>query len=115
MNLRAYYQRIREVAAELEPEGESVWLTSLATPDGGRAGVCVEAPRELAAKLIVEGRSRRAAADEVAKEQQRAAQMNRAVSGAGRVCVELSAVRQAETAEPGRVRAEPGRTGKRDR
>jgi hypothetical protein len=90
MNLRAYYQKIREMAVELEPEGESVWLTSLATSDGGRAGVCVEAPRELAARLIVEGKSRKATADEVAREMKRQAGMNPVVGLTERVQVELS-------------------------
>jgi hypothetical protein len=90
MNLRAYYQKIREVAVELEPEGESVWLTSLATPDGGRAGVCVEAPRELAAKLIVEGKSRKATAEEVALDRKRQAGMNPVAGMTERVHVELS-------------------------
>jgi hypothetical protein len=92
MNLRAYYQKIREVAAELEPEGESVWLISLATPDGGRAGVAVEAPRELAAKLIVEGKSRKATAEEVAMETKRQAGMNPAGGTTNRLQVELSSV-----------------------
>ena len=92
MNLRAYYQKIREMAAELEPEGASVWLTSLATPDGGRAGVVVEAPRELAAKLIVEGKSRKATPDEVARETKRQAGLNPVGGTTDRLQVELNSV-----------------------
>ena len=41
-------------------------VVSLATPDGGRAGVLTEAPRAIAAKMIVEG-SARLATDEEAE------------------------------------------------
>ncbi len=56
MNLRAYYKKIREVEHSI-PE-EFTIVTSLETPDGGRAGVCTEVTRAQAAKLIVEGRAR---------------------------------------------------------
>ena len=52
MDLRAYYQKIRQL--EVEIREESVVVTSLATPDGGRAGVRTEVPRSVAARLIAD-------------------------------------------------------------
>lgn len=52
MELRAYYQKIRQIEAEIREE--SVVVTSLATPDGGRAGVRTEVPRSVAARLIAD-------------------------------------------------------------
>jgi len=62
MDLRSYYRRLREVEAMI-PE-EHVVLVSIATPEGGKAGVRTEAPKAIAAKLIAEGRARLANADE---------------------------------------------------
>lgn len=56
MDLKAYYQKLRQVEAGLT--NPSVVLVSLATPDGGRAGVATEAPRDVAAKMIVDGSAR---------------------------------------------------------
>lgn len=53
MDLKSYYRKIREV--ELAIEDEWPLVVSLATRDGGRAGVLTEVPRMLAAKLIVDG------------------------------------------------------------
>lgn len=53
MDLKTYYQRIREVAATIA--SESVVLVSRATPGGGRAGCLTEVPREVAARMLVEG------------------------------------------------------------
>jgi hypothetical protein len=62
MDLRAYYTKIRETEALLE--GDHVVVVSLATSEGGKAGVRTEAPRGIAAKLIAEGRARVATAEE---------------------------------------------------
>ena len=62
MDLRAYYRKVREVEASISEE--HVVLVSLATPEGGKAGVRTEAPRAIAAKLIAEGRARLANAEE---------------------------------------------------
>ena len=53
MDLKTYYQRIREVSATLA--NESVVLVSRATPGGGRADRFTEVPREVAARMLVEG------------------------------------------------------------
>lgn len=62
MDLRTYYQRIREADESLN--GEHIVMVSLPTPEGGKAGVKTEAPRVIAAKMIAEQRARVATADE---------------------------------------------------
>lgn len=56
MDVRAYYKKVRD--AEATVKGKEAVLVSLATPEGGKAGVRTEAPRAIAAKLIAEGRAR---------------------------------------------------------
>jgi hypothetical protein len=86
MDLKVYYQKIRQIEAAL---GEAyVVLVSQDTPDGGRAGVRTEASRLVAAKMIVEGRARLASAEETAEHRERAAEAKRAaeqVAAAGRM------------------------------
>ncbi|MBS1213063.1 MAG: hypothetical protein H6R26_1680 [Proteobacteria bacterium] len=65
MDLKVYYQKLRQIESGLT--NPSVVLISLATPDGGRAGVATEAPRDVAAKMIVDG-SARAATETEAQE-----------------------------------------------
>ncbi|MCC6389523.1 MAG: hypothetical protein IT167_02885 [Bryobacterales bacterium] len=62
MDLKSYYHQIRERAAELS--GDFLVVASLATPDGGKAGVLTEVTRQQAAKLIVERRARPATEEE---------------------------------------------------
>lgn len=62
MDLKAYYKKIREIEEELE--GEPVVLVSLRTAEGGKEGVYAEAPRNVAARMIAESRSRVASAEE---------------------------------------------------
>jgi succinate dehydrogenase/fumarate reductase flavoprotein subunit len=52
MDIRQYYERIREVAATIQEEYTIV--KSLATDDGGKAGVFTEVSRSVAAKLVVD-------------------------------------------------------------
>ncbi len=55
MDLKKYFQKIREVEATIaEPH---LLVTSLETADGGKAGIITEVPRNLAAKMIAEGRA----------------------------------------------------------
>lgn len=63
MDLRAYYQKIREVEATLEEP--FVVLSSLATPEGGKEGVRSEVAKSTAAKYIAEGRARLSTPEEV--------------------------------------------------
>jgi hypothetical protein len=75
MNLKAYYQKIREVERTLvEPFAV---LVSHATPDGGRDGILVEVPSQLAAKMIADGRARLAASDEARDFRQKTADAKR--------------------------------------
>jgi hypothetical protein len=65
MDLRAYYRHVRDAEATLT--GEHQVMISMATPEGGVAGVRTEAPRAIAAKLIAEGRARVATDEEAAE------------------------------------------------
>lgn len=62
MDVKGYFRRLREKAAELEA-GDQV-VVSLPTQDGGREGVVSVVPREIACKLLVEMRARLATAEE---------------------------------------------------
>ena len=62
MDLRSYYKKVREAEAALK--GEHFVLVSLETPEGGKAGVCTEAARNTAARLIAESRARLATEEE---------------------------------------------------
>jgi hypothetical protein len=53
MDLRIYYQKIRDVEATITEEFPVV--VSKETPDGGKKGVRTQVPRKIAAKMIVEG------------------------------------------------------------
>lgn len=53
MDLKNYFRKIREV--ELSIAEPHTFVISLETPDGGRAGLVTEVPREIAARMIVEG------------------------------------------------------------
>ncbi|MEO7651382.1 MAG: hypothetical protein ABIZ80_13035 [Bryobacteraceae bacterium] len=61
MDLRMYYQKIRETEQKLP---DFPVLSSLESPDGGRPGVLSETTRAVGAKMIVEGRSRLATDEE---------------------------------------------------
>jgi len=65
MDLRAYYQKIREIEARIEEAFALV--VSLDTGDGGKAGIATEVSRAMAAKMVVEGMARMASAEEAAE------------------------------------------------
>ena len=65
MDVRAYYQKIRKVEAELAER--FVVVVSRETPDGGKPGVLTEVSRGLAAKLIVEDQAALASPEEAAE------------------------------------------------
>jgi hypothetical protein len=86
MDLRAFYQKLRQVEASLTEK--DVVVISQETPEGGRANVPIEVRREVAARMIVEGRARQATAEEAAAFQERKAEAKRVAdqqSAAGRV------------------------------
>lgn len=62
MDLRAYYKKVRETEATL-PSPHAV-VVSLATSDGGTAGVTTEVSTQIAARMLVEGSARVATAEE---------------------------------------------------
>jgi hypothetical protein len=72
MDIRAFYQKARQVA-ETIAEAYAV-VISLPTPDGGREGVASEVARALAALLVVEGKARLATAEEAQEFRTRAAE-----------------------------------------
>ncbi len=65
MDLRAYYEKVRAAAGTIA--GVDAVMVSVATPEGGKAGVKTEVPREIAARLMADGRAR-VATDEEAEE-----------------------------------------------
>ena len=64
MDLRVFYQKIRQLEQEIEEP--HVVVVSLETPDGGKPGVKTEVTRENAARMVVEGRARLASSSETA-------------------------------------------------
>lgn len=55
MDLRSYFRKIREVESTIADV--HTFVSSLETPDGGRAGQITEVTRDMAAKMIIEGRA----------------------------------------------------------
>lgn len=55
MDLRLYYQKIRDTEAKMEDEFPV--LVSRETADGGKEGTLTEVPRRIAAKMVVEGQA----------------------------------------------------------
>ena len=63
MDLRLYYQKIRDMQGNIAEEFPII--VSKETADGGKDGTKTEVPRRLAAKLVVEGLARLASAEEI--------------------------------------------------
>lgn len=96
MDVRAYYQKIRKMEAEL-PE-RFVVVVSQETADGGKPGVMTEVPRGLAAKLIVEGQAALASSEQT--EQFRAETEKRRREAAGEEGPASAAERTGRSARP---------------
>jgi flagellar biosynthesis GTPase FlhF len=62
MDLRVYYRKLREIEEGLGEE--FVVLKSRATPDGGIAGRLTEAPRAVAARMILDGQAEAASEED---------------------------------------------------
>jgi hypothetical protein len=62
MDLRAYYQKIRETEAKITEAFPVV--VGCDSQNAGRAGVCTEVSRAVAAKMFAEGTARQATPDE---------------------------------------------------
>jgi hypothetical protein len=63
MDLRLYYQKIRDEEARIAEEFPIV--VSNESADGGKGGTKTEVPRRIAAKMVVEGLARVASTDEM--------------------------------------------------
>ncbi len=86
MDLKVFYQKLRQVEASLEEP--HVVVISRETPDGGRAGVANEVSRTVAARMVVSGRARLATADETSAFREQAAAARQSAeqqAAAGRV------------------------------
>lgn len=95
MDLRGFYQKLREIEASIADEFAVV--ISNATSDGGKANVRTEVIREVAAKLVAEGRARLASAEE--SEQYRAGlreARRRAEQAAAAARVQVTVISDAE-------------------
>ena len=80
MDLKIFYQKLRQTEAGIqEPQ---VLVVSNETAEGGKAGVLTEAPRAVAARLIVEGRARLATEAETAEYHAEVAERRRAAEQA---------------------------------
>ncbi len=55
MDLKHYFRKLREIEAGIT--APNTFVVSLETSDGGKAGIVTEVKREIAAKMIVEGRA----------------------------------------------------------
>jgi hypothetical protein len=107
MDLRAFYQKIRDAAAAIEEPFPIV--VSLATADGGKEGMPIEVTRQLAAKMMVEGSARLANAEEARQFREQQAEAKRlADQAAAATRVQLTVL---TTAELNRLRS-PGKATK---
>jgi hypothetical protein len=55
VDLKKYFRKIREIEATISTP--HTFVTSLETSDGGKGGIVTEVTREIAAKMIAEGRA----------------------------------------------------------
>ena len=83
MDLKQYFRKIRQIEASLSEIFPLV--VSLETPDGGKPGLVSEISRELAAKMIVEGRALLASEEEK--------ELYRAAAGLGKEAAEKGGIR----------------------
>ena len=81
MDLKLYYQKIRDVATQIDERFPVV--VSRETADGGKNGILTEVTQELAAKMVVEGTARLATAAEAESFRQKHAEERRALEDAG--------------------------------
>lgn len=82
MDLRAYYQKIRIIEADIRED--SVVIVSRETSDGGRAGFKTDVPRAVAARMVVEETADLASAEQTAQFRSEVEAKWRASHGAGK-------------------------------
>jgi hypothetical protein len=80
MDLRIYYQKVRDAAAEIKETFPVV--VSLETTEGGKEGILTEVTRGIAARMLVEGVARLASSDEAEAFRKQLAEAQRAVQEA---------------------------------
>jgi hypothetical protein len=101
MDLRIYFQKIREIEEGISEA--DVVVVSVETDDGGKAGVHTEVPRRVAARMIVEKRAKLATAKEAKEYREQQAEAKRAADDAVALSkVQLSVV---PTADLNRLKA----------
>jgi hypothetical protein len=94
MDMRAFYQKIRDAAAEIEEPFPIV--ISLATGDGGKAGTPIEVMRQVAAKMMVEGSARLANQAEAQQFREGQAEAKRLADQAAAARVQLTVLTTAD-------------------
>jgi len=95
MNVKVYYQKIRDAEAGIADEYPIV--VSRETADGGKAGVFTEVPRRVAAKLLVDGMASVASGSQAAEFRATQADAKRAIEDAAAAAkVQLSVLPTAE-------------------
>ena len=90
MDLRTYYQKIRETESSIA--APFVVVASTRTEDGGKGGVLVEVPRQVAAKMVVDGSAVLASADQAAsflRDQEAAVKAAQEAAAAAQVSVTM--------------------------
>jgi hypothetical protein len=98
MDLRLYYQRIRE--AESKIPDEFPVIVSRETQDGGREGARTEVTRAIAAKMLAEGLARLATPEESAAFHEGQAAAKRVVEHAAEAAkIQLAVVSTSELAK----------------
>lgn len=65
MDLKGYFRKVKDLEKKIQDR--DFYVVSLATQDGGKAGVMTQVSRRVGCQLIVEGKAREAKDDEVAK------------------------------------------------
>jgi D-serine deaminase-like pyridoxal phosphate-dependent protein len=75
MNVKAYYQKIRELERALADS--FVVIVSHDTPDGGNGGLLTEVPKHLAARMIADKRAHLASEDATLEFREKSAEAKR--------------------------------------
>ena len=80
MDLKRYYQKIRELEASITDAFAVV--VSLETPDGGKAGILSEVPPRVASKMVVDGTAKLASKQEARQLREAVAEAHKAAEQA---------------------------------
>jgi hypothetical protein len=98
MDLKLYYQKIRDTQSKIQDEFPVV--VSRETADGGKEGTCSEVTRAIAAKMITEGVARLATPEEAKAYREAQAEAKRMADHAAEAAkVQLTVVPASELAK----------------